>query len=81
MKKLLCICLLLVAMTRQSPACGYFSEEYSYYNLFLQELVDDPRYYPFLLTLETAYYEGSKSPQSENIKEWQHFLGLSYDDN
>ena len=42
--------------------------------------MDDPRYYPFLLTLETAYYEGSKSPQSENIKEWQHFLGLSYDD-
>ena len=80
MKKLLCICLLLVAMTRQSFACGYFSEEYSYYNLFLQELVDDPRYYPFLLTLETAYYESSKSPQSENIKEWQHFLGLSYDD-
>ena len=79
MKRRLFTFLVFTVITSQSLACAYFSEDYSYYNLFLQELIDDPRYYPFLLTLETAYYESDQQPENENIKEWQKFLGLSYE--
>ena len=79
MKKFFFTFVLFTAITSQSFACAYFSEDYSYYNLFLQELIDDPRYYPFLLTLETAYYESEQQPENENIKEWQKYLGLSYE--
>ena len=80
MKKRFFTFLLFIVITSRSFACVYFSEDYFYYNLFLQELIDDPRYYPFLLTLETAYYESEQQPENENIKEWQKFLGLSYED-
>ena len=80
MKKLFTVLLFIIVLKGQPYACVYFSEDYTYFNLFLQELIDDPRYYPFLLSLESAYYESKQMPENENIREWQQFLGLSYDD-
>ncbi|MGB3344365.1 MAG: hypothetical protein WBA61_10665 [Aequorivita sp.] len=91
-KILLCLSVLLTLQTFANPPskpissemisfCSGGSEYESYYNLFMQEIIDSPRYYPFLLAYEVAYY----SPQdtavetNENIEEWQEYLGLNYE--
>lgn len=80
MKKLI---LLIIAVLSfgYARACADFDPEYEYYNLFMQELVSDPQYYPFLLTYYPGYYTAADSlvAKNENIEEWQHFLGLNYD--
>ena len=41
--------------------------------------MNDPRYRPFLVTLESRYYPHDIL-RNGNIQEWQEYLGLSYDD-
>ena len=64
-----------------ASSCSDYDPEYEYYNLFMQELISDPQYYPFLLTYEPGYYTASDSTvvKNENIEEWQHQLGITYD--
>lgn len=59
---------------------GWYPDE-SYYNLFMQEVIAAPRYNPFLLAYNGAYYssEESYSEKNENIEEWQHYLKIPYD--
>lgn len=67
----------------QSPACGGYDPDYEYYNLFIQEVIDDPQYYPFLLTYGVGYYspyDKEDVGKNENIEEWQDYLGASYED-
>lgn len=53
----------------------------SYYNLFMQEIIDSPRYYPFLLAYEAPFYSprDTSKEKNENIEEWQEYLGLTYE--
>jgi len=81
MKKLYLSFLLCLVTISQSLACGWSpSEDEIYYNLFMQEIIGDARYYPFLLTLESAYYFSKEEEKNENIEEWQSYLELSYED-
>lgn len=63
--------------------CGGFdSEDESYFNLFLQELIDSPEYAPFLRSYEPYFRSHSdiKIPEkNENIEAWQTYLNLTYD--
>lgn len=65
----------------RSYACGpSYEPDYEYYNLFMQELVDDPAYFPFLLTYNTRYYGANQDQIKDgNIEEWEHYLGISYE--
>lgn len=80
-KRLFLIFLVVTASIR-TYACGpSYEPDYDYYNLFMQELIDDPAYFPFLLAYERPYYRTSLKPergQNENIEQWSHYLGLSY---
>ena len=80
-KRLFLILLAVIAIVR-TYACGpSYDPDYDYYNLFMQELIDDPAYFPFLLAYERPYYRTSLKPervQNENIEQWSHYLGLSY---
>ncbi len=86
MKKILLLLILAIVFTTNKLwACadvGYDEDGYEYYGLFMQEIVDDPQYYPFLLSLNYAYYASKEDYKlkNENIEEWQQYLGLSYDD-
>lgn len=53
----------------------------SYYNLFMQEIIASPRYYPFLLAYEAPFYfpRDTSTEKNENIEEWQEYLGLNYE--
>lgn len=67
----------------ESRACGgWIDEDYYYYSLiFSQELINEPRYYPFLLNPYTAYYEADSAKiKNANIEEWQQYFNISYDD-
>ena len=75
---------LLFCIFLESRACGpyYYEIDSEYYNLFMQELIDDPRYFPFLLTLQTPLYlEGKEKVNNENLVQWQaYFKELSYEE-
>ena len=78
-KKLLLVAVFLTAFWGKSFACGWDGGDYYYYNLFSQEIMNDPVYRPFLLTYDTKYYP-YETLRNGNIEEWQKYLGLSYDD-
>ena len=78
-KKLLLVAVMLTALWGKSFACGWDDGDWYYYNLFSQEIMNDPRYRPFLLTYETKYYT-DETLRNGNIEEWQKYLGLSYED-
>lgn len=61
--------------------CSDNFEDGSYYNLFMQEIIDSPRYYPFLLAYEAPYYSPKDRTveKNENIEEWMEYLGLNYE--
>lgn len=77
-KKLLLVAVILTAFWGKSFACGWDDGDYYYYNLFSQEIMNDPVYKPFLLVYDTKYYPG-ETLRNGNIEEWQKYLGLSYD--
>ena len=76
-KKLLLVAVMLTAFWGKSFACDDI--DWYYYNLFSQEIMNDPRYKPFLLTYDTKYYTND-TLRNGNIEEWQRYLGLSYED-
>ena len=78
-KKLLLVAAMLTALWGKSFACGWDDGDWYYYNLFSQEIMNDPRYRPFLLTYETKYYTDD-TLRNGNIEEWKKYLGLSYED-
>ncbi|MCD8031194.1 MAG: DsbA family protein [Bacteroides sp.] len=70
------------AMLRPAVACGpdYDPDSY-YYNLFLQEIVEDETYRPFLFIPDAPFYSAEKSRvRNENIEEWQEYLGIPYEE-
>ncbi|MDH6309272.1 hypothetical protein M2451_001843 [Dysgonomonas sp. PFB1-18] len=82
MKKILLSFIFIVLLVNRTFACGGGDDYYDggYYNLFMQEIIDDPQYYPFLLTLAYAYYEPDApgSISNENIEEWAKYWGTGY---
>src|SRR5690625_2510752 len=57
---------------------GDYSDDY-FYNLFLQEIIDDPQYFPFLRTDEPFYSDSlSEEQPNENIEAWKNYLDISY---
>ena len=79
-KRLLLVALVLMAFWGKTFACGGWDDfDQTYYNLFAQEIMKDPRYHPFLLTYDSRYYPG-ETLRNGNIEEWQKYLGLSYED-
>ncbi|MDR0833134.1 MAG: hypothetical protein LBN93_02970 [Candidatus Symbiothrix sp.] len=82
MKKLGIVLLLCITATCKSFACGgEFLEDQAYYNLFMQEMMTDERYRPFLLTLDARFYGGEEpTGLNENILEWADYLHLEYGD-
>ena len=65
-----------------SYCAGDFGEDYTYYNLFAQENIEEPRYQAFLLTYDSSFYTPDKTDgteNNENIEEWQKYLGISYE--
>ena len=77
-KKLLLAAVLLTAFMGKSFACGWDDGDWYYYNLFSQEIMNDPIYRPFLLTYESKYYSDTTF-RNGNLEEWQKYLGLSYE--
>jgi hypothetical protein len=83
MKKLFLILVLVSSLSLRSLACGGYSYDDGYYNLFMQETIGDPHYFPFLLTLESTYYDSDRDNDkllNENIEEWVKYLNISYND-
>lgn len=78
-KKMLLIIVALTAFLGKSLACGWDSPDSDYFNLLTQEIMNDPRYRPFLMTYEYRFYP-HEIMRNGNIEEWQNYLGLSYDD-
>ncbi len=68
---------------QNANACAfdpYYGREY--YNLFSQELIDAPQYYPFLNG--NSYVDYYHSPavenlKNENLESWADYLNISYD--
>ena len=66
-------------------ACGGdWDLDDGYYSLFMQEIIGDQQYFPFLLTLQSAYYDSNSDSNNklpdENIEEWANYLNISYGD-
>ena len=85
MKKQILLLAFILSFSLRGFACIYYSADDGYYNLFMQETIGDPQYFPFLLTLESAYYDydsengiNDKLP-NENIEEWKNYLNISYE--
>ncbi len=57
MKKLLLTLFLFISVNQYSKSCIWYDEDYNYFNLFAQEMIEDHSYYPFLLTYSNAFYE------------------------
>lgn len=83
MKRIFLLLLIIVSVVNRTFACAEsWDSPYNegYYNLFMQEVINDPQYYPFLLSLYSAYYPSHSEIKNENIEEWAEYLGLKYDD-
>lgn len=84
MKKMLVLILLVLGSVfckADDSFCGpMYMPDAEYYNLFMQETINDPQYYPFLRSEGSSFYESGESKQTknENIEEWQDYLDLSY---
>lgn len=59
---------------------GYYPDE-EYYNLFAQEIINVPKYTPFLLSYDSFYYTPKKEQniKNENIEDWQKYLDITYE--
>jgi len=70
-----------LALLKIWSCAGDYYDDYSYYSLlFSQELINDPRYYPFLLAPDIPFYEAdSVKVKNANIEEWQKYLGVNYE--
>lgn len=78
MKKLF-VTLSLVFATQQALACADGGgEDYYYYNLFSQTLIQAPQYTPFLMTMDEAFFSDTTNAPNENISAWQKSLDISY---
>lgn len=77
-RKLFLTALVFMAFFGKATACGWDEADDYFYNLFSQEIMNDPRYKPFLLTYNRYYT--NEVLRNGNIEEWQRYLGLSYDD-
>lgn len=83
MKKYILIFWISIVACNQTFACGGdYDPDTDYYNLFMQEIINDPQYYPFLLTFYNSYYESKDKNglKNENIEEWQRILGITYEE-
>jgi hypothetical protein len=79
MKKTGFILLFCITAIYKLAACGgEWWEDYAYYNLFMQEIIQDQEYFPFLLTLDNRYHDPGET-KNENIEEWQPYLQLDYE--
>lgn len=79
MKKIVFLVMLLTLAIRPAKACADYDPDYDYYNLFMQELITDKQYYPFLLTYGAGFYaQDSTLVNDDNIEQWQQYFGLSY---
>ena len=81
MKKIILGIALTFGLSAQSFACADSSEDYDYYNLFNQSIINSPQYQPFLMTMDNHFYstEGAVLTD-EKIEDWSNYLGISYDD-
>ncbi|MDR2840380.1 MAG: hypothetical protein LBV75_03805 [Paludibacter sp.] len=83
MKKTIFYILISLSAIEQSFACSWDDDwiDNYYYNLFQQEIIDSPQYYPFLRT-NFPYYNNSDNDtlKNDNIEEWQTHLKLNYED-
>lgn len=59
---------------------GGVGPDLRYYNLFLQENLADAEYSAFFRTVDNFFYtpKNKEISKSENIEEWQEYLGISY---
>ncbi|MCL2650539.1 MAG: hypothetical protein FWD60_05860 [Candidatus Azobacteroides sp.] len=82
MKKLFLILALATSFSLRGFACADYDANDGYYNLFVQETIGDPQYFPFLLTLGSAYYDSNINDKfsNENIEEWSNYLNINYKD-
>ena len=78
MKKLMLLAVMVTAFFGKAIACVWDDADDYFYNLFTQEIMNDPRYKPFLFTYDRYYPH--EAMRSGNIEEWQRYLGLSYED-
>lgn len=80
MKKIILLAALLFTFNNQAKPCADYDPDYDYYNLFMQELVSDPQYYPFLMSYHLGYYSVPENViKNDNIEQWQKYLGISYE--
>ncbi len=73
--------LLLFIIPLKNWSCSWYSPDLEYYNLFMQEIINDPEYYPFLRTDESSFYQtkNEENLHNENIEEWQQYLNINYE--
>lgn len=80
MKKYIFSLLTVFGLATQGFACADYSEDYTYYNLFNQEIVNSPQYQPFLMTMDNPFYDTSEVDiKDEKIEDWSTYLGISYE--
>lgn len=88
MKKLIISAFFLFGLAQPSKACAWSDPDYEYFNIFTQELINNPYYQPFLLTYSNAFYGYDYDGKSnikildENIESWESYFKntLSYDE-
>ena len=78
-KTLISITLILISLTRMFPCGGGDWDYYNYRTLFSQELINSPRYYPFLFAYGGYHETDSIKVKNKNIEEWQKYLGINYE--
>ena len=81
-RKIYLTLLLSVSILFSAKPCGGWDwTGYSFDDLILsQELVNEPKYFSFLLDSEEPFYRSKTSSPNANILEWSEYLGISYDD-
>ena len=89
MKKFLLTAAVCFFFTQKAEACASYDEDYEYFNLFAQEIIQNKYYEPFLLTYSSSFYgydyysgKSDKNIPDENIESWEKFFGgkLSYEE-
>lgn len=78
MKKIVLTLSLIFGLTKSFACADGGGEDYYYYNLFSQTLSEAPQYQPFLMTLDSPYFDSNQGLKNENILSWQKTLGISY---
>lgn len=91
MKKIILTFILVTNFIQQINACAYWDPEEEYFNLFVQELIHEDEYYPFLFTHYPGFYgkdyyygEKKETPKllDENIESWVKYFNneLTYEE-